>query len=157
MKKSRLYPKKVLLCIVHFKVLKLGQTNNADHYCEKLDRKYQSLLEKYPAVVNRKSVILQNDNAKQTIKKLINWSYPRVYIYFDRYIFLLAKKLKICTMSKMPSRDILLKNHRHCTLDGKNLRKRHYLPAPYYNFFSFFYCGDSVMAFFNFFVSRFFR
>ncbi|XP_047365377.1 histone-lysine N-methyltransferase SETMAR-like [Vespa velutina] len=40
--------------IVHFEVLKSEQTVNADLYCEQLDRVNQSLIEKYPAIVNRK-------------------------------------------------------------------------------------------------------
>lgn len=69
--KPGLYPKKVLLCvwwsirgIVHFEVLKPEQTVNADLYCEQLDRVNQSLIEKCPAIVNRKGVILQHDNAR---------------------------------------------------------------------------------------------
>ncbi|XP_035734903.1 histone-lysine N-methyltransferase SETMAR-like [Vespa mandarinia] len=50
--------------IVHFEVLKPGQTVNADLYCEQLDRVNQSLSEKYPAIVNRKGVILQHENAR---------------------------------------------------------------------------------------------
>ncbi|GFX61640.1 histone-lysine N-methyltransferase SETMAR [Trichonephila clavipes] len=66
-----LHPKKALLCvwwgirgIAHFEVLKPGETVNADLYCEQLDRLYQSLFEKYPAIINRKGVILKNDNAR---------------------------------------------------------------------------------------------
>ncbi|CAK9820120.1 Histone-lysine N-methyltransferase SETMAR [Anthophora quadrimaculata] len=69
--KPGLHPKKALLCvwwsihgIVHFVVLKPVQTVNADLYCEQLDRVNQSLIEKYPAIVNRKGVILQYDNAR---------------------------------------------------------------------------------------------
>lgn len=69
--KSGLHLKKALLCvwwsirgIVHFEVLKAGQTVNADLYCEQLDRVYQFLIKKCPAIVNRKGVILQHDNAR---------------------------------------------------------------------------------------------
>lgn len=69
--KPGLHPKKVLLCvwwgicgIIHFELLERGQTVNADLYCEQLDRVNQSLLKKCPAVVNRKGVILQHDNAR---------------------------------------------------------------------------------------------
>ncbi|XP_047366075.1 histone-lysine N-methyltransferase SETMAR-like [Vespa velutina] len=51
--KPGLHPKKALLCvwwsirgIVHFEVLKPGQTVNADLYCKQLDRVNQSLIEK---------------------------------------------------------------------------------------------------------------
>lgn len=80
--KPGLHPKKALLCvwwsvrgIVHFEVLKPGQTVNADLYCEQLDRVHQSLMAKWPAIVNRKGVILQHDNArphcaKRTLEKI---------------------------------------------------------------------------------------
>ena len=72
----------MLLCVwwsvrglVHFEVLEHGQTINADLYCEQLDRVNQSLIENYPAIVNRKGVILQHDNArphcaKRTMEKI---------------------------------------------------------------------------------------
>ncbi|GFT21119.1 histone-lysine N-methyltransferase SETMAR [Trichonephila clavipes] len=69
--KPGLRPKKALLCIwwgireiVHFEVFKPGETVNADLYCKQLDRQNQSLIEKYPAIFNRKGVILQHDNAR---------------------------------------------------------------------------------------------
>lgn len=80
--KPGLHPKKALLSvwwnargIVHFEVLRPGQTINADFYCEQLDRLNQALIKKYPALVNRKGVILQHDNArphsaKKTLDKI---------------------------------------------------------------------------------------
>ncbi|GFX34905.1 histone-lysine N-methyltransferase SETMAR [Trichonephila clavipes] len=69
--KPGLRPKKALLCVwwgirgsVHFEVLKPGETVNADLYCEQLDRLNQSLIEKCPAIINRKEVSLQHDNSK---------------------------------------------------------------------------------------------
>ncbi|PRD18931.1 UNVERIFIED_CONTAM: Histone-lysine N-methyltransferase SETMAR [Trichonephila clavipes] len=74
--------KRLFLCIswgirgiIHFEVLKPGETVNADLYCEQLDRLNQSLIEKYSAVINRKSVILQHDStrphcARKTLKKI---------------------------------------------------------------------------------------
>ncbi|GFX01137.1 histone-lysine N-methyltransferase SETMAR [Trichonephila clavipes] len=69
--KPGLHPKKALLCvwwgirkIVQFEVLKPGEAVNADLYCEQLDRLNQSLIEKYPAIINTKGVILQHDNAR---------------------------------------------------------------------------------------------
>ncbi|GFW47174.1 histone-lysine N-methyltransferase SETMAR [Trichonephila clavipes] len=50
--------------LVHFEVLKPGETVNTDSYCDQLDRLNQSLIEKYPAIINRKGVILQHDNAR---------------------------------------------------------------------------------------------
>ncbi|GFT73976.1 histone-lysine N-methyltransferase SETMAR [Trichonephila clavipes] len=70
--KPGLHPKKSLLCIwrgirgiVHFEVLKPGETVDADLYCAQLDRLNQSLIEKYPAIINRKGIILQHNNARQ--------------------------------------------------------------------------------------------
>jgi len=69
--KDDLHPKKVLLCvwwdsigIIHFELLKYGQTITAEVYCEQLDRLHKSLTLKRPALLNRKGVILQQDNAR---------------------------------------------------------------------------------------------
>jgi histone-lysine N-methyltransferase SETMAR len=69
--KPGLHPQKVLLCVwwdcigvIHFEVLEMGQTITADLYCQQLDRLHQALIEKRPALVNRKGVILQHDNAR---------------------------------------------------------------------------------------------
>ncbi|GFW92145.1 histone-lysine N-methyltransferase SETMAR [Trichonephila clavipes] len=82
---SQVYIKKPLLCvwwgirgIVLFKVLKPGETVNADLYCEQFDRLNQSLIEKYQAIINRKGVILQQDNARshcarKMLEKLMDW------------------------------------------------------------------------------------
>ncbi|GFX57967.1 histone-lysine N-methyltransferase SETMAR [Trichonephila clavipes] len=78
--KPGLHPKKTLLCvwwsireIVHFEVLKPGETVNADLYCEQLDRLNQSLIEKYPAIINRKGVILQHDNVRPNCTRKNLW------------------------------------------------------------------------------------
>lgn len=80
--KPSLHPKKVLLCvwwsihcIVHFELLKPGQTVNVDLYSEQLQRINQSLIEKWPVIVNRKGVILQHNNvrphcARQTLENI---------------------------------------------------------------------------------------
>ncbi|GFV52974.1 histone-lysine N-methyltransferase SETMAR [Trichonephila clavipes] len=82
---SQVYIQKRRLCvwwgirgIVHFEVLKSGETVNADLYCEQLDGLNQSLIEKYPAIINRKGVILQHDNARprcarKTLEKIMDW------------------------------------------------------------------------------------
>ncbi|GFW05763.1 histone-lysine N-methyltransferase SETMAR [Trichonephila clavipes] len=69
--KPGLHPKKALLCvwwgireIIHFEVLKPGEIVNVDLYGEQLDRLNQSLIEKYPAIINIKGVILEHDNAR---------------------------------------------------------------------------------------------
>jgi len=69
--KNGLHPKKTLLCvwwdyigIIHFELMQPGQTITADVYCEQLDRLHEKLRLKRPALVNRKGVILQQDNAR---------------------------------------------------------------------------------------------
>ena len=52
-----------------------GSIINADVYCQQLDRVNEQLRRKWPALVNRKGVILQHDNArphaaKQTQEKI---------------------------------------------------------------------------------------
>ena len=80
--KPGLHPKKAVLCvwlcicgIVHFELLKYGQTVNTDLYCEQLNQVNQALIAKCPAIVKRKGVILQQDNArphsaKRTLDKI---------------------------------------------------------------------------------------
>jgi histone-lysine N-methyltransferase SETMAR len=47
-----------------------GCTINAEGYSQQLEKIYMVLLEKYPALVNRKRVLLQQDNARpHTAKK----------------------------------------------------------------------------------------
>ena len=50
--------------IIHFELLENGNTVNAKLYCEQLERMYAALEDRYPALVNRKKVLLQQDNAK---------------------------------------------------------------------------------------------
>ncbi|GFU81502.1 histone-lysine N-methyltransferase SETMAR [Trichonephila clavipes] len=63
-KKAPLYVWWCFHGIIHFEELKPGETVNADLYCEQLDRLNQLLIEKYPAIIKGKCVILQHDNAK---------------------------------------------------------------------------------------------
>jgi histone-lysine N-methyltransferase SETMAR len=72
-----LHPRKVMLCvwwdivgIIHFELLEPGQTITADLYCQQLDRLQQALIEKRPALVNRRGVILQHDNARPHSAKI---------------------------------------------------------------------------------------
>ena len=62
--------------MVHFEVMKHGNTANENLYCKQLNRLNESLIEKCPAI-NRKGVILQHDNTtphcvRCTQKKLMN-------------------------------------------------------------------------------------
>jgi histone-lysine N-methyltransferase SETMAR len=71
------FGKKVMLCvwwnfegIVHFELVPNGRAINAELYCQQLERVYDKLKEKYPALVNRKRALMQQDNAKpHTAKK----------------------------------------------------------------------------------------
>lgn len=69
--KRERFSKKLLLCVwwnfegvIHFEVLENNVVIDADLYCVQLDRMYMKLKEKYPALVNRKRILLQHDNAK---------------------------------------------------------------------------------------------
>ena len=69
--KQGLTSRKILLCVfwdrsgvVHHEYLKSGETLTAEVYCEQLDRLYDQLKKKRPHLVNRKGVLLQQDNAK---------------------------------------------------------------------------------------------
>ena len=60
----------MLLCIwwdcggiIHFEMLKPGETIIAELYCQQLDILHGELLEKRKVLVNRKGRILQHDNA----------------------------------------------------------------------------------------------
>lgn len=75
--KPGLHPKKVLLCVwwdmggvVYFELLDMNQTITADIYCQQLASLRAALVLKRPSLVNRKGVILQQDNASShTAKK----------------------------------------------------------------------------------------
>lgn len=65
------FDKKVMLCvwwnyegIIHFEVVPGSQMINAEYYTHQLERMYEKLKQKYPALVNRKRALLQQDNAK---------------------------------------------------------------------------------------------
>jgi histone-lysine N-methyltransferase SETMAR len=71
MAKRDRFSRKALLCVwwnfegvIHFELVPNNRTVDADLYCAQLDRMYEELGQKYPALVNRKRVILQQDNAK---------------------------------------------------------------------------------------------
>ena len=75
--KQNRFGKKVMLCVwwnfegvVHFELVPNGRAINAELYCQQLDRVYDKLKEKYPALINRKRALMQQDNAKpHTAKK----------------------------------------------------------------------------------------
>ena len=65
------FEKKVLLCvwwnfegIVYFELVPDGRTINTELYSAQLERMHSVMRQKYPSLVNRKRVILQQDNAK---------------------------------------------------------------------------------------------
>ena len=65
------FSRKTLLCvwwnfegIIHHELVPNSRTIDADLYCAQLDRMYAELSRKYPALVNRKRVLLQQDNAR---------------------------------------------------------------------------------------------
>jgi [histone H3]-lysine36 N-dimethyltransferase SETMAR len=75
--KPDLHPKRQLLCVwwdsegvIHFELLKKGETITATFYSSQLQRVHEELRKKRPALVNRKGVILQHDNARPHVAKL---------------------------------------------------------------------------------------
>lgn len=69
--KRKPFDKKVMISVwwnyegvIHFELIPEGQTINSDLFCEQLNRLDEIMLAKYPALVNRKKVLLQYDNAK---------------------------------------------------------------------------------------------
>jgi histone-lysine N-methyltransferase SETMAR len=73
------FEEKVLLCVwwnyeglIYYELVPDGRTINAEVYSQQLEKMYTVLLEKYPALVNRKRVLLQQDNARpHTAKKIL--------------------------------------------------------------------------------------
>jgi histone-lysine N-methyltransferase SETMAR len=69
----------ILLCVwrnykglIYYELVPDGRMINADVYSQQLEKMYAVLLEKYPALVNRKSVLLQQDKARpHTVKKTL--------------------------------------------------------------------------------------
>ena len=75
--KPELHPKKVMLSIwwdikgvVYFELLDDNQTITADIYCQQLDKLHQKLTTQRPALLNRKGVILQFDNARSHVARI---------------------------------------------------------------------------------------
>lgn len=75
--KPGLHPKKVLLCvwwdmngIIYVELLDMGETITSAVYCRQLDGLREKLKLTRPSLLNRKGVILQQDNAKPHTSKL---------------------------------------------------------------------------------------
>ena len=75
--KPTLTLKKVLLCvwwdsngIIYYELLQPGETITAVIYCQQLQRLNVELLKKRPALVKRKKVLLQQDNAKPNAARM---------------------------------------------------------------------------------------
>lgn len=65
------YEKKSMLCVfwnfegvIHHEFVPDGCSMNSELYCEQLERLYAKLSERYPALINRKGVLFQQDNAR---------------------------------------------------------------------------------------------
>jgi histone-lysine N-methyltransferase SETMAR len=78
-KRERFEKKKVLLCVwwnyeglIYYELVPYGSMINAEVYSQQLEKIYMVLLEKYPALVNQKHILLQQDNARpHTVKKTL--------------------------------------------------------------------------------------
>ena len=80
--KRNQFLRKALLCVwwnfegvIHFELVSNDRTINSELYCAQLDRMYAEVGKKFSALINRKHVLLQQDNAKphtarQTKKKV---------------------------------------------------------------------------------------
>lgn len=75
--KPELHPQKVMLCvwwnstgILHWELMPENITITAEIYADQLSRVQAALIEKQPATVNRKGIILLHDNARPHIAKL---------------------------------------------------------------------------------------
>lgn len=75
--KADLHPTKVLLCIwwdlkgiLYYEFLNHNTTINAEIYAHQLQRVQEALRQKRPALVNRKGVILLDDNARPHVAKM---------------------------------------------------------------------------------------
>jgi histone-lysine N-methyltransferase SETMAR len=76
------FEKKVLLyvwwnyeSIIYYELVPDGRTINVEVYSQRLEKMYTILLEKYPALMNRNRLLLQQDNprtytAKKTLQKI---------------------------------------------------------------------------------------
>jgi histone-lysine N-methyltransferase SETMAR len=77
--KRERFGKKDLLCVwwnyeglIYYELVPHGHKINAEVYSQQLEEMYTILLENYPALVNRKRVLLQQDNARpHTAKKTL--------------------------------------------------------------------------------------
>jgi histone-lysine N-methyltransferase SETMAR len=77
--KRERFEKKVLLCVwwnykglIYYELVPDGHTINKEVYSQQLEKIYMVLLEKYPALVNRKRVLLRQDNTRpHTVKKTL--------------------------------------------------------------------------------------
>ena len=56
--------------VILFDLLPHGKTINSEYYCDLLERIYEVLRECYPAIVNRKRVILQQNTARPHTSKM---------------------------------------------------------------------------------------
>lgn len=50
--------------IVHFELVLNGRAISAELYCQQLEQVYEKLKQKYPALINRKRALMQQENAK---------------------------------------------------------------------------------------------
>jgi histone-lysine N-methyltransferase SETMAR len=77
--KRERFEKEVVLCVwwnyeglIYYELVPDGRTINAEVYSQQLEKMYTVLLDKYPALVNLKRVLLQEENARpRTAKKTL--------------------------------------------------------------------------------------
>jgi [histone H3]-lysine36 N-dimethyltransferase SETMAR len=72
-----MHPRKILLCVwwtqrqvVHYELLRPGQTITGALYSTQLERVHQALKQKEPALVNRRGVLFLHDNARPHVARV---------------------------------------------------------------------------------------
>ena len=83
--KPNQFDKKAMICVwwnfqglQHFELLPQGRSINAELYCQQLDRVYEKLKQKYPAMINRGKALFQQDNARPHTARLTKGKFEQM-------------------------------------------------------------------------------
>lgn len=75
--KQKRFEQKVMLCVwwnyeglLHFELIPNGQSITADLYSKQLEKVYAILVKRYPSLINRRQVLLQQDNARPHVARI---------------------------------------------------------------------------------------
>jgi histone-lysine N-methyltransferase SETMAR len=107
--------KKVLLCVwwnyeglIYYELVPDSCAINTEVYSQQLEKMYTVLLEKYAVLVNRKRVLLQQDNTrphttKKTLRKSKNWKILNCY-RIPRLVLILGHQSTLSFYGPVPFR-----------------------------------------------------